>query len=103
MAIQISHLGTRMLWLALGAGPGIYHLIEGISTNSLGRALEGCGMILMGGACFLQAGFIGSKPRGGSKPVEDRAIGTPGWRNGLSLIGGSFILLGLLLGFGFNL
>lgn len=103
MSTKISHLGTRLLWLALGAGPGIYHIVAGIMSHSLGRSLEGVGMIFMGAACFLQAGFIGSQGWSLRDPSQDRAIGSPGTRNLLTLLGGGFILTGLLLGFVFNL
>ena len=104
MATQITHLGTRLMWLALGAGPGIFHIVQGISNHSLGRSLEGVGMIFMGIAGFLQAGFIGSRPRiikGVTQ--EDRAIGSVGLRNLMTLLGGAFILLGLLLSFVFEM
>ena len=71
----MSHISTRLLWLAFGVGFGAYLLWHGVSTHQVGTALSGIGLMLFGAAWFMQPVLLTSPIRRSTLTSMATAIG----------------------------
>jgi hypothetical protein len=98
----MSHIYTRFLWLAFGAGLGAFQLWFGASTHQVGSALSGVGLILFGAVGFLHPVLLATPIRRSTLTSTATAVGPPHVR--AVLTGAAFLCLivGLVLRYAFK-
>jgi hypothetical protein len=89
-----THLGSRLVWLALGCGLGASKIIDGLQHHQIDQLISGLGFALFGAAWFIQPLL----PRIRSSEEIHKAMVGPAWlHTSLIFIGFSCWCIGLVL------
>jgi multisubunit Na+/H+ antiporter MnhG subunit len=98
----MSHIYTRLLWLAFGVGFGAYLLWLGVFAHQIGLSLSGIGLVLLGAVWFLTPVLLTSPIHRSTLTSMAAAIGPQRTRTVLTSAAFLCLTFGIVLRYAFK-
>lgn len=92
-----TYLPSRLVWLAFGAGLGVFSIADGAGPHEISEAIGGIGFIFLGVNWFLAPQVLGKPVMTPNESTRVAAVGPQSLHRILSFTGLCALLIGFVL------